>query len=85
MINLPIPSELNGAQLEAELKAAKLPSEFYAYADQHLVFETAAQTQSAKIQEILDAHIPATQPVPTLAEKLAAAGITLEELKAALA
>jgi len=84
MINLPIPAALNGKQLEAELKKAGLPSDFYAYAEEYLVFE-ADESQIAKIKEVLKAHVPLPEAEPTVEEKLQTAGLTLEELKAALA
>lgn len=39
---------------------------------------------TAKAQEVLDAHIPKPRPEPTIAEKLASVGLSLDELRAAL-
>ena len=39
---------------------------------------------TAKAQEVLDAHIPKPRPEPTIEEKLASVGLSLTDLKLAL-
>lgn len=82
MITLPIPTLLNGLQLANELKAAKIAVDFHAQ-DGQLIFDADA-AQESKIKAVLDAHV-AIFSEPTVAEKLASVGLSLDELKAALA
>ena len=39
---------------------------------------------TAKAQEVLDAHIPKPRPEPTIEDKLASVGLSLNDLKSAL-
>jgi hypothetical protein len=39
---------------------------------------------TAKAQDVLNAHTPKPRPEPTIAEKLASVGLTIDDLKAAL-
>ena len=39
---------------------------------------------TAKAQEVLDAHIPKPRPEPTIEDKLASVGLSLTDLKSAL-
>ena len=39
---------------------------------------------TVKAQQVLDAHIPKPRPEPTIEDKLASVGLSLDELRAAL-
>lgn len=87
MIKFNKPTNLNGAELLAELKAggvvvASLPS-----IDENGEFWLDIKsTDTAKATPIVAAHDGTTvAPEPTIAEKLASVGLSIEELKAALA
>jgi len=43
-----------------------------------------SEEQRQQVQNVLNAHVPQAAPEPTIADKLAAAGLTVEELKEAL-
>jgi hypothetical protein len=77
LYTLPIPAELNGDQLQSEIGAANL----YAFEDKLIIDSDKSEDQ---VKSIIANHKPIPKAVPTLVEKLAAAGISLEELKAAL-
>lgn len=87
MISFDKPIEFNGAQLCDELEAAgiSINRETSPLIDGNGVFWldiNPADTQKA--QDVLNAHIPQPAPEPTVADKLASVGLSLEELKAAL-
>ena len=77
LYTLPIPAELNGDQLQSEIGAANL----YAFENKLIIDSDKSEDQ---VKAIIANHKPTQKPLPTLVEKLAAAGISLEELKAAL-
>jgi hypothetical protein len=77
LYTLPISKELNGDQLQNEIGAANL----YAFEDKLIIDSDKSEDQ---VKAIIANHKPTPKPLPTLVEKLAAAGISLEELKAAL-
>jgi hypothetical protein len=73
----PIPAQLNGDQLQAEAGAESVRL----LADELLIVSNKTQTE---IAAILAAHVPKATPQQTIEEKLATAGISLDDLKAAL-
>jgi hypothetical protein len=87
MIAFDKPLEVNGIQLCDELEAAgisinrntspKLDASGTFWLDIN-----PADTQKA--QDVLNAHIPQPAPEPTIADKLASVGLSLDELKAAI-
>ena len=82
MIGFDIPSKLNGAQLLQELKTAGIVSDIPMITDGQLWLTiTKAQENAAKT--IVNNHV-GVDTVPTFEEKLANAGISLDELKTAL-
>ena len=74
----PIPAKINGDQLQNEIGA-----ELVYLADQDLVIKS--DKTKAEIQSIIAAHKPTEPKEPTVGDKLASVGLSLEELKAALA
>jgi len=79
------PANLNGAELIAELAAAGVIVERVVLeADGQLNIDVATK-DSAKVDEVLTSHNGTIiAPEPTISEKLASVGLSLEELKAAL-
>lgn len=73
----PIPAELNGEQLKAELGC----DEVY-IRDKNLVI--GGDVTEAQVKAAIAAHKPAKASEPTVAEKLASVGLSLNDLKAAL-
>lgn len=73
----PIPAELNGDQLKAELGC----DEVYIRRDKLVIGGDLTQAQAAAG---IAAHKPITPPEPTVAEKLASAGLSVSDLKEAL-
>ena len=43
-----------------------------------------ASKDTQKAQDVLNAHIPQPKPEPTIAEKLASVGLSIDDLKSAL-
>jgi hypothetical protein len=87
MISFDKPIELNGKQLCDELEAAgiSINRETSPLIDGNGVFWldiNFADTQKA--QDVLNAHVPKPAPEPTIADKLASVGLSLDELKAAI-
>jgi hypothetical protein len=77
LYTFPVPVNLNGDQLQAELSAA----EVYVV-DGKLVIDS--DKTEAQVKTILDAHVPVSKPEPTVAQKLESVGLSLDDLKAAL-
>jgi hypothetical protein len=77
------PIKLNGAELRQELKAEGIIVEkIYDFADGTIGFETNNENTAATV---VAAHNGTTvAPEPTVEEKLASVGLTLEDLKSAL-
>ena len=73
----PIPTKLNGNQLQNELGA-----ESVYLADSDLVIKS--DKTKAEIETIISAHNPAEPKEPTIADKLASVGLSIDDLKAAL-
>jgi len=74
---LPIPAQLNGDQLQAEIGALSVRVN-----GNDLIIDS--DKTEAEVLSLVAAHIPAPFVEPTVADKLAAAGLTLDELKTAL-
>jgi hypothetical protein len=72
-----IPADLNGEQLKAELNCA----EVYIRDNVLIIGGTLTQKQAA---DGLAAHKPIPVQPPTVAEKLASVGLSIDDLKAAL-
>jgi hypothetical protein len=87
MIKFDKPTNLNGAELLAELKAGGVVVTGLPLIDENGEFWLdVKETDKAKITTIVAAHDGTTiAPEPTIAEKLASVGLSIEELKAALA
>jgi len=89
MIKFNKPTNLNGAELRKELNDAGVTisndlNSVTIDADGDLWLDIANKDQ-AKAQTIVDAHNGTTiAPEPTVADKLANAGLTVEDLKEAL-
>jgi hypothetical protein len=77
LYTLPIPANLNGDQLQEEVKAAAV----YVIEDKLVIDSDKTEEQ---VKAIVAAHIPIPPTQPTIAEKLASVGLSIEELKAAL-
>jgi len=79
------PANLNGAELIAELAAVGVIVERVVLeADGQLNIDVATK-DSAKVDKVLTSHNGTIiAPEPTISEKLASVGLSLEELKAAL-
>ena len=87
MIKFDKPTNLNGAELLAELKAGGVVVAGLPLIDENGEFWLdVKETDKAKTTTIVAAHEGTmVAPEPTIAEKLASVGLSIEELKAALA
>jgi hypothetical protein len=87
MIKFDKPTNLNGAELLAELKASGVAVTGLPLIDENGEFWLyVKETDKAKTMPIVAAHNGTlVAPEPTIAEKLASVGLSIEELKAALA
>ncbi len=83
-----IPTNLNGAELREELRAAGVTiADFPAgiKCDGQNIYLDIAEADATKAAEVIAAHNGTTSvPEPTAADKLAAAGLSVDELKALL-
>jgi hypothetical protein len=77
MIELNLTKKINGDQLCEEIGAQDLY-----VANDKIIINGDVSKDFAQLK--LDAHIPLPKPEPTIADKLASVGLSLEELKAAL-
>jgi hypothetical protein len=86
MIKFKKPVNLNGAELIAELKSASVEISNSPEIDGNGDFWLDIATKDeAKAKSVVEAHNgTTTAPEPTVADKLANAGLTVEDLKAAL-
>lgn len=82
MLSFNIPEKLNGEQLLEELKNVGIESDIPAIRDGKL-WLSIKSTQKAKAEEIVSNHIGVDR-IPTIQDKLASAGIDLDELRVAL-
>lgn len=85
MINFPMPNKLNGAQLIEELKAQDIEIIGYPQdlSDGFVGLNINAKDKD-KAETIVSNHV-GVDKVPTIADKLAAVGLSIEELKTLLA
>jgi hypothetical protein len=89
MIKFNKPSNLNGTELRQQLNAAGVkisnePLSVKADNEGNLWLDIATKDE-AKAQSVVEAHNGTTiAPEPTVADKLANAGLTVEDLRAAL-
>lgn len=82
MLSFEIPQKLNGQQLLNELEAAGVIADIPMIADGKLWLKV-AESDKAKVKTIVDQHV-GKDHVPTIEDKLKAAGIDLNELKTLL-
>lgn len=87
MIRFDLPNAFNGAQFCDELKVAGIvidnKQDMYATTDGSLWLNVETK-DTQKAQDVLNAHIPQPVAGPTIADKLASVGLSLDELKAAI-
>ena len=83
MKTFPRPQNVNGTELIAELAAVGIVvDKIFTLADGSIAFET---DDEAKAAPVVAAHNGTTVvPEPTIADKLASVGLSLDELKAAI-
>jgi hypothetical protein len=82
-MNFTKPTSLNGTQLKAEFKAAGIDVDFIRdNADGTLTIEVPSN-KSTVAETIVQNHV-GVEVVPTIAEKLASVGLSIEDLKVAL-
>jgi hypothetical protein len=86
MIQFDKPQNLNGAELLDELKTVGVTVEGLPLIDEDGNFWLdITETDKVKATPIVDTHNGTTvAPEPTIADKLASVGLSIEELKAAL-
>jgi len=84
MITIPFNKNINGDLLTKELAAAGLLTDVVVLAGELLELNGLKETDAAKAKEILAAHIAPTPIEPTVADKLASVGLSVDDLKAAL-
>lgn len=82
MLPFDIPAKLNGEQLLKELENVGIVSNTPVITDGKLWLEI-AESDKAKAKTVVDQHV-GKDYVPTIEEKLKAAGINLNELRTAL-
>lgn len=75
--------KINLAQLDAELNAGGLNME--SLNGTHTIIPISEAITKAQLEAAVAAHVAQDNPQPTIADKLASVGLSLEELKAALA
>jgi hypothetical protein len=71
------PAAINGEQLKNELQA----EDVYIREDKLVII---SELPINEVEQIIALHNPIPLPEPTVAEKLASVGLSIEELKAAL-
>jgi hypothetical protein len=84
MIKIPFNKNINGDLLIQEFANAGFTTEVVVYPGNLLELNGLNETDVLMANQILDAHIAPVPTEPTLAEKLASVGLSLEELRAAL-
>jgi hypothetical protein len=68
---------IEGIVLDINTQAPLIDGEGYLWLD-------VSEEQRQQVQNILNAHVPKPAPEPTIADKLASVGLSLDELKAAI-
>lgn len=86
MINFTKPTNLNGSELIAELDKIGVPVKGFPVIDENGAFWLdIAETDKAKAVPVIAAHNGTMiAPEPTLDQKLASVGLSIDDLKAAL-
>ncbi len=87
MIKFNKPIDFDGVQFCTELQnqGVKINDYTSPFLDDNNDFWLDIDTKDiAKAQQVLDAHIPQPKPEPTIVEKLASVGLSIDDLKAAL-
>jgi hypothetical protein len=87
MISFDLPINFNGAQFCQELENAGIVVDNKAdmWATSEGVLWLNIDTKyTQKAQDVLNAHTPQPKPEPTIAEKLASVGLSIDDLKTAL-
>jgi hypothetical protein len=89
MISFDKPNDLNGLQLCDELEIAGITinrdtSPAIHGDNPNILWLDINPADTQKAQDVLNAHIPQPAPEPTIADKLASVGLSLDELKAAI-
>jgi hypothetical protein len=74
--------KINLAQLDAELKANGLNME--SLNGTHIISAINPKITDAQLQNAVDAHVAIDDLEPTITEKLASVGLSIDDLKAAL-
>lgn len=82
MISFDIPQKLNGTQLLQELSAFGIETKTPLIVDGMLWLDIKS-TQKSKAQEVISNHVGIDTP-PSIQEKLAEAGIDIDELRTVL-
>ena len=77
LYTLPIPTQLNGDQLQSEIGAANL----YAFEDKLIIDSDKTESD---VRAIVNAHVPIPKLEPTIEQKLESVGLSLDDLKVAL-
>lgn len=87
MIKFNKPANLNGKELLSELKAENVEITGFPFIDEeNLLWLNIAEIDEQKAEIVVSAHNGTLiAPEPTIDEKLASVGLSIEELKAALA
>ena len=76
--------EINLAQLDKELGSKGLNGDFNNPAQKLILPAENSDVTEEQLEAAIDAHIALQEPEPTIDEKLASVGLSIEELKAAL-
>lgn len=84
MIKIPFNKSINGDLLTQEFASAGFITDVVVYSGDLIEFNGIDEKDIAEAIQILDAHIAPEPTEPTVAEKLASVGLSLEELRAAL-
>jgi len=74
--------KINLAQLDKELNAGGLNME--TINDEHTISPIDNKITKTQLEAAIAAHVAVDDPQPTVAEKLASVGLSLDDLKAAL-
>ena len=84
MITIPFNKNINGDLLVQEFASAGFTTDVVVYPGNLLELNGLNEADALMANQILDAHIAPAPTEPTVAEKLASVGLSLEELRAAL-
>lgn len=74
--------KINLAQLDQELNAGGLNME--SLNGEHTISAINGEITEAQLEAAIAAHVAVEDPQPTIAEKLASVGLSIDDLKAAL-